>query len=290
MIKYPFPIEYIKISNNVNIAYCDVGSGETTLLFIHGLANYIPVFEYNISELSKHYRCIAIDLPGNGMSSRGNYPFTMVFYAEEVAKFIKVMGLNSVVLCGHSMGGHVSLLVALKFPELVDKMVLFAPSGLEQFTEIEKMWCKSVLQLGSYVYSDAMSLETAINQSYYHKEKVGAKGIINDLKQLMTGEAGRYWRSMVKANIEAMLDEQVYSFLGEVKVPVLLCMGDQDMLIPNKIVHLADSPTKLAKRAALLFKKCEVEIYKNCGHFVQIEEAAAVNLRIKHFLASPIPE
>lgn len=290
MIKYPYPIEYIKTGPDVKIAYCDVGGGDTTLLFIHGLANYIPVFEYNINELSKHFRCIAIDLPGNGMSSRGNYPFTMVFYAEELAKFIKVMGLQSVVLCGHSMGGHVSLLVSLRFPELVEKLVLFAPSGLEQFTDLEKMWCKSVLQLGSYVYSDAMSLETAINQSYYHKEKVGAKSIINDLKQLMSGEAGKYWRNMVKANIEAMLDEQIYSFLSEVKAPVLLLMGDQDMLIPNKIVHLADSPTKLAKRAALLFKKCEVEIYKNCGHFVQIEEAAAVNLRIRHFLALPTQE
>lgn len=285
MIKYPFPVHYLEIDPQIKIAYCQEGQGDTTLLFIHGLANYIPVFQYNISELSKHFNCIAIDLPGNGLSSRNDYPFTMSFYAESVARFIKQKGLSKVVIIGHSMGGHVSLMLTLRYPELVSKVVLFAPSGLEVFTEMEKTWFKGILHLGSFVYSDAMSLETVIKQSYYHKQKTGASGIINDLKQLMTGETGKYWRKMVKTNIEAMLDEPVIPFLGLIDVPVLLLMGDQDMLIPNRMIHLSDGPAKLANRAAALFKNCSLEVYPQCGHFVQIEEANAVNLRIQDFLA-----
>jgi pimeloyl-ACP methyl ester carboxylesterase len=287
MIKYPFPVHYLEIDPQIKIAYCQEGQGETTLLFIHGLANYIPVYQYNIPELSKHFQCIAIDLPGNGLSSRNDYPFTMSFYAESVARFIKQKGLSKVVIIGHSMGGHVSLMLTLRYPELVSNVVLFAPSGLELFSEVEKSWFKGILHLGSFVYSDAMSLETVIKQSYYHKQKTGATGIINDLKQLMTGETGKYWRKMVKTNIEAMLDEPVLPFLGLINAPVLLLMGDQDMLIPNRMIHLTDSPEKLAIRAAALFKNCTLEVYPKCGHFVQIEEAEAVNQRILDFLAKP---
>ncbi len=287
MIKYPFPVHYLDIDPQIKIAYCQEGQGDTTLLFIHGLANYIPVFQYNISELSKHFQCIGIDLPGNGLSSRNDYPFTMSFYAESVARFIKKMGLNKVVLVGHSMGGHVSLMIALRYPELVQNLVLFAPSGLEVFTDMEKSWFKGVLHLGSFVYSDAMSLETVINQSYYHKQKTGASSIISDLKQLMSGETGKYWRKMVKTNIESMLDEPVLPFFGLIEVPVLLFMGEHDMLIPNRLIHLTDTPSKVGARASVLFKKCDLQVFPQCGHFVQIEEAKAANQQILLFLAKP---
>jgi pimeloyl-ACP methyl ester carboxylesterase len=285
MIKYPFPVHYLDIEPQIKMAYCDEGEGETTLLFIHGLANYIPVFQYNIPALSKKYRCLAIDLPGNGLSSRNNYPFTMSFYAESVARFILQKGLENVVLVGHSMGGHVSMMLSLRYPELVKSLVLFAPSGLEVFTDLEKSWFKGVLTLGSFVYSDAMSLETVIKQSYYHKQKPGANDIIADLRQLMNGETGKHWRHMVKTNIESMLDEPVFPFLGLIDVPVLLLMGEQDLLIPNRLIHLTDTPAKVGERAAAVFKKCELVVYPQCGHFVQIEEAQKANLQIQDFLA-----
>ncbi len=287
MIKYPFPVHYLEIDPKIKMAYCEEGQGETTLLFIHGLANYIPVFKYNIKPLSEKFRCIAIDLPGNGLSSREDYPFTMHFYAESVARFIQQKGLKQVVLIGHSMGGHVSLMVSLRYPELVSHLVLFAPSGLEVFTDVEKNWFKGLLHLGSFVYSDAMSLETVIKQSYYHKQKTGSESIIHDLKLLMTGEKGKYWRKMVKTNIEAMLDEPVFPYLGELQVKVLLLMGEQDLLIPNRLIHLTDTSAKIGARAAEVMPNCTLEVYPKCGHFVQIEEANAVNLRIQDFLATP---
>ncbi len=285
MITYPFAVKYLQVSSTVNMAYCDEGSGQDTLLFIHGLANYIPVFQYNIPALSKRYRCVGVDLPGNGLSSKEPYPFTLKFYAEQIIAFIEKAQLGKVTLVGHSMGGHISMMVALRRPDLVDKLILLAPSGLELFSEMEKLWFKSILQLGSFMYSDAMSLETVINQSYYNKERLGAKKIIGDLKELMQLHTGNYWRNMVKTNIESMLDEQVFPFLHLIQQPVLLVMGEQDLLIPNRVIHLTDNPKQVGMRAASRIKTCRLELLPHCGHFVQIEEAEKVNQLAMDFLA-----
>src|SRR5688572_30556556 len=123
-VQYPFPRKQCNIHPDIHISYMDEGKGDSTILFIHGLANYAPVWQYQLAELSKTNRCIAIDLPGNGFSSRGEYPYTMFFYAECVVRFIEKMELKQVVLTGHSMGGQIALIIALRYPHLLDRLVL----------------------------------------------------------------------------------------------------------------------------------------------------------------------
>jgi len=284
MINYPFPVNHCDIGSNIQIAYCDEGTGSQTLLFVHGLANYIPVFKHNIVELKQYTRCVAIDLPGNGLSSHGDYPFTLIFYAETLARFIQKMELTNVVLVGHSMGGHVSLLTALRYPNLVNKLVLLGSSGLEYFNDFEKTLMKGLLNIGSLVYGDAASLETAILNSYYTDQRKDAKHIVSDLLQLMSGENGKYWRKMVKKNIEAMLDEQVFQYLNKVSQETLIIFGKQDAFIPNKVLHVSETTEKLCERAAALIPACSLEIIPHCGHFVQIEAAEKVNTLILSFL------
>jgi pimeloyl-ACP methyl ester carboxylesterase len=280
MINYPFPIHHCDIGSNIQIAYCDQGKGSYTLLFVHGLANYIPVFRYNITMLQQHARCVAIDLPGNGQSSRGDYAFTMRFYAEALAKFIACMNLNNVVLVGHSMGGHISLLTALKQPHLVNKLVLLGSSGLEYFSELEKTILRGVLNIGSLVYADTAGLELAIYKSYYGTERKGAEEILSDLKQLMQADTPKYWRNMVLKNMEAMLAEPVFLDLHQLKQETLIVFGKQDDFIPNKFVHKAETPETLCVKAKDLIPNCSIEMIPDCGHFVQIEAADAVNALI----------
>lgn len=59
--------------------YIDEGEGDT-FLFIHGLATYALSWRRNIDELKKSYRCIAVDLPGNGLSDRADYPYGISFF------------------------------------------------------------------------------------------------------------------------------------------------------------------------------------------------------------------
>ena len=82
-----FAIHHAVLSNGCNMAYIDEGSGAHTLVFVHGLATYGGSWKYQIEALKEHYRCIAVDLPGNGYSDRGNYDYSIHFYAGCVYDF-----------------------------------------------------------------------------------------------------------------------------------------------------------------------------------------------------------
>ena len=118
-LNYEFSYNIIELDNRHTIAYREEGTGPQTLLFIHGLASYMPAWNRNISYLKQYYRCIAIDLPGYGKSSAKDHPGTVAFYTAIIKSFIEKCNLGQVTLVGHSMGGHLALAVALKYPSLV---------------------------------------------------------------------------------------------------------------------------------------------------------------------------
>lgn len=275
-IQYPFPLHQIQIHPEMNIAYTDEGTGDTTLLFIHGLANYAPVWQYQLSELKKSYRCIALDLPGSGYSSHGDYPYTMFFYAESVARFIERLELKDVVLVGHSMGGQIGIIAALRYPYLLQKMVLVGSAGLEYFAQHEVLLMQGMLNMGTLFYTDEFHLESAIEQSFF-KTHPQCKAIIHDLKQLMKPYPTRQWRNMCLKSIHAMLNEQVHAFLPNLQMPVHIVFGANDALIPNSLIHLGETPNSIGQKAVGLIPHSSYSIIANAGHFVQIEKPMEVN-------------
>ena len=72
-LTYPFPTHKLQLAEDLELAYFDEGKGNEVILFIHGLGSYAPAWKKNIESLSKDYRCLAIDLPGYGKSSKGRY-------------------------------------------------------------------------------------------------------------------------------------------------------------------------------------------------------------------------
>ncbi|MES2780576.1 MAG: alpha/beta hydrolase [Bacteroidota bacterium] len=286
LVKYPFPHHNFAIHQDIHIAYMDEGSGPQTLLFIHGLANYAPVWKYQIAELSKHNRCIAIDLPGNGYSSRGDYPYTVFFYAECVVRFIEKMELKNVVLTGHSMGGQIALIIALRYPHLIERLVLVAPAGLEYFAAHEVMMMNGMLNMGTLFYADEFHLESAIRQSFFNTQNESAI-IIDELKTIMNAHSMKQWRDMSLASIKGMLNEQVQQYLPNITTPTCIIFGERDALIPNTIIHLGETPERIAKKAAALIPDASYHMVKQAGHFVQLEKAAEVNATIQAFINTP---
>lgn len=283
-IKYPYTVNFCDIGNNIKIAYGDEGNGKDVLLFVHGLANYGPVWYNNITELKNNFRCIVVDLPGNGLSSRGDYPHTMFFYAECLAKFIEKLKLTEVNIVGHSMGGHVSIVLALRYPHLINKLILVAPSGFEHFTPNERLMLKGFLNIGNYLVSDKISLKTAIENSFFNLNKEWVQNVLGDLNGLIDAFGSTQWQKMVFANINAMLDEQVSMFLEHISQPTLVVFGNNDLLIPNKLIHFSLTSKSLAEHASSLIKNCELKLFEDCGHLVQIEKLNLFNAALRDFV------
>jgi pimeloyl-ACP methyl ester carboxylesterase len=283
-IKYPFDVKKINIHEGIDIAYCDEGSGDTTLLFIHGLANYLPVWKHQVNFFKKDYRCIALDLPGNGFSSRGELPYTMFFYAECIIKFIEKLELKNAILCGHSMGGQISMIISLRYPQLIDKLILIAPAGLEVFTQHEILLMQQAMNFGDFFYSDEYHLESTIKQSFFNT-KNESSNIIHDLKNILKNNKIKEWKEMSISSINGMLNEQVNKFLHTISTPTFIIFGNKDQLIPNKLIHFNETPESIAEKATAVIPNSSYKIIKDAGHFVQIEKHMEVNNAITDWLS-----
>ena len=282
MIKYPYNTKTITLPGNCEISYIDEGTGARTLVFIHGLANYALVWKKNIDYLKQYYRCIAIDLPGNGLSDRNEHEFTMDFFAESVYNLIVALGLLNVCIVGHSMGGQVAITTVIKYPECANALVLCAPAGFEEFTDMEKTLYHSTLQMIDFISSDEHSLRSTINHSFYRKQP-HVEHMIKELVEIMKTYKPQNYKKMLDGCIKSMLAHQVHDKLQLIKQKTLVIFGKEDALIPNRLIHHI-STEQLAIDAVKQIPVARLKMIPDCGHFVHWEKADEVNSFISGFL------
>lgn len=279
---YPYDVHKVQVSDSVEIAYVEQGSGAQTLLFVHGMGSYLKSWTKNIEVLKQDYRCIALDLPGYGKSSKGNYTHSMTFFADAVQQFIEKLNLKNVVLVGHSMGGQISIHLALRQLPNVQKLILIAPAGFETFTEAEKQWFKNV-------YTSAFIKATPTEQIIknfeinFHQMPEDARFMIDD--RLFMRETVEYdtYCEMIPQCVQGMLQEPVYERLPEIKIPTLILYGNNDLLIPNKFLHPALTTIQVAESGHKRLSNSRLQLFDACGHFVQWECAEGVNQAIIDF-------
>lgn len=274
--------QQIKLSNGSNVAYIDEGKGKQTILFIHGLATYSGTWAQNIQELKKSYRCVAIDLPGNGYSDKGDLPYSMHYYAACIYDFIQLMKLTNVVLCGHSMGGQIAMTLLLNAPEAPYQLILCAPAGFEQFNVFEKTMYRSFIGLADMFSTDESNLRSSVYNSFY-KNPSQADGMLDEMSKILKTYPASNYKKMMDSSIQAMMNEPVYDRLSEIKARTLVVFGELDALIPNKLLHPI-STDQLARMAVAKMPNAALTMIPFAGHFVQWEKADKVNEAIVDFL------
>lgn len=104
------------------------GSPPRTFVLVHGIGMGRIVFDGVAEELAPHGRVLAVDLPGFGDSPEPGGSASLEETAAFVAGFIRAEVGGPVVLVGHSMGTQIVAEIALHRPELVDALVLIAPT------------------------------------------------------------------------------------------------------------------------------------------------------------------
>lgn len=281
---YPYPVRQITLSNGSQLSYMDEGRGSQTLLFIHGLGNYAPVWTQNMAALKDDFRVIALDLPGNGLSPiNGTVAYSMRFFAHSVIDFIRRLELKNVCLCGHSMGGQIAITALLEEPGCAAKLALIAPAGFELFSVTDRLLLLQGMNFMGWLASDEQQLRQALESSFYKTNPVAGK-IAHELARIMSlRQKGGAYKQMLQQCIAAMLDEPVLDRLKEIRQPVLIVFGKEDALIPNRLLHRGTT-RQLAMAAAKAFINARLFMIKDAGHFVQWEKAKAVNELLRDFL------
>ena len=283
-LQYPFDMKEQALSGNVRIAYADEGKGSTTLLFVHGLGSYAPAWKKQVEALSAQYRCIAIDLPGYGKSSKYAHPESMTFFADKLAELADSLGLTEIVMVGHSMGGQISMVTALRHPDLVSKLVLVAPAGIETFTEGEKEWFRKAITPKGVMLTPLQAIETNLATNFYHMPD-DAWFMVRDRYAITgAGDEFQWYCNAISRSVQGMVNEPVYRDLPSITQPTLIVMGASDRLIPNRYLH-GGSPRSIAEEGARRIPNARAVVVNKAGHFVMFEQAEKVNEEIRGFLS-----
>lgn len=106
-------------ADGVSIAYEVRGDGEPALVFIHGWCCDRSYWIEQLSQFAARYKVVAIDLAGHGESGLDRKKWTIGAFAEDIVAVVDKLGLDKVVLIGHSMGGNVILEAGRRMPERV---------------------------------------------------------------------------------------------------------------------------------------------------------------------------
>ena len=280
---YPYPVKYCDLGHDIRIAYMDEGSGPHTVLMIHGLGSYAPSWSQTIHELKNHVRCIALDLPNYGQSSKGNYAVNMNWFVKILHTFILKLNLGPVILAGHSMGGQIALWSDhLKlFP--IEKLMLIAPAGFEQFSHLERRMFSMMNATG--LMRNMPDTQIALNyEASFYRFPENAQFMLDDRLALKNNpKAFNHYTKMVAQCSIAMLEQPVYDILPEVAIPVQVIFGLQDGFIPNRVLHRHKTTEEIAWEGTKRMPNARLRLIPEAGHFVHWEKAEACNTTLISF-------
>ena len=107
----------------MQLYYREAGSGEP-LILLHGNGEDGSHFADVMKHFASRYRVIAVDTRGHGKSPRGEAPFTIRQFAEDLREFMDQQKIEKANLLGFSDGGNIALIFALQYPERVLRLIL----------------------------------------------------------------------------------------------------------------------------------------------------------------------
>lgn len=259
-----------------NFAYRDVGPQNNlipVILLNHWgavLDNFDPRVVDNIS---KDRRVIAIDYRGIGASS-GNAPLTVGEMADDTVSFIRKMGLDKVILFGFSLGGFVAQDVALKNPELIEKLILAGtgPAGGKGINQVGKISWPLIMK-GFLTFKDPKFY------LFFTSTANGKKSASDFLARLKERKNNRDKAPSVKSFLRQLKAIEAWGNqspqkLENIQIPTLIVNGDNDIMVPT--INSYD----MAKR----IKDSELIIYEDAGHGGIFQNYSEFNKIVVKFL------
>lgn len=235
----------------------------TPVLILHGWGSSSKSFE-EISRILSEKGCqvFAPDLPGFGSPKAPDNPWPLDEYVHFVLNFARAQDLNKFVLMGHSFGGRIGIKFAVKYPEKLSGLILYAAAGIKPKGQAKKKFFLIAAKIGNAIFSLPV----------LH----GLKDFMKKILYRFTGSTDYYRANgVMKEVMKKVIAEDLTPLLPNIKIPTLIIWGSGDRITP-----LAD-----AKLMENNIKDSELVIMDNLGHSAHKEQAEKFTEIVLSFLA-----
>ena len=265
--------KYTDIGDGLRIHYQEEGAaGAPVVVFLHGSgpgASGFSNFRRNYPYFAEAgFRTIVPDTLGFGFSSKPEgIDYTLDFVVGGLERFLKAHGVTSCAVVGNSHGGAMAMKLAIQRPDLVNKLVLMAPGGLEEretYMKMEGITTMMKVFLGKEGITRE-GMRKVFGLQLFDPTLITDE-ILDERLQIAVLQPKRVLTSL---HVPHLTPE-----LGKIQCPVLGLWGMNDKFCPVSGAH----------RIAEGCKRARVMLLSECGHWVMVEHRDVFNRLSVDFL------
>lgn len=240
-----------------NYKFIETKGGKEVLLLLHGLFGALSNFESIIQYFSKRYNVVVPILPIFELPIR---EATVSGLVQHVREFVEFKNFETVNVLGNSLGGHISLLYALDYPERINSITLTGSSGL-----FENSLGSTFPKRGNYEFIQTKT------QAIFFDPEVASKELVDEVFATVN-DRNKAIRIITTA--KSAIRHNLGDKLHLIKAPTLLIWGDHDNVTPP---FVGEKFNDLIKNSTLHF-------VEKCGHAPMMERPAVFNSLLSDFL------
>ncbi len=262
----------LKSKDGTNIHVLTKGLGKP-LLFLNGLRSTLGCWKRQVNLLSNRYQCVCYDHRGVGKSDKPSVVYSFQNHMDDIEAIINHYSMQFPILIGHSMGVIRALQYALSNQANLKGLVLI--NGAAHINMSLKLMMRTTLKAienNNKELLDAMN-EIGLAITFGEKSLLDLEPRFNDfVDSAFAGVTLESAKNLYAGILEEEID--LRERLSEIKIPVLIVAGDEDLQFPSKY----------AQDMSELLPNAEYRMLKGCGHFALSEKPDELNEILDEFL------
>ncbi len=240
------------------------------LLLVTGLGYAIWSWQRQLPDWSRRFRCIAVENRGTGRSPKPPGPYSLEELADDAAEMLDGRRAH---VAAFSMGGYIAQLLALRHPELVERLVLVCTgTGGDEYAalpeETRAVWEANAGRTPEEFARATMPLAFAPRWADEHPDEL--EQLVRDRLEHPTPP--ECWRAQYDA-CQDFVDRRTP--VEEIAAPTLVVHGDADRIVPY------ENGVELARR----IPGARLERFAGGGHLLFLESPGRFNGLVAEFLS-----
>ena len=258
-------------ANGINMNYEQQGAGEP-LVLIPFLAADNACYAFQVADYAKHFTCISVDPRGAGETDKPAGAYSMELFADDVAAFMRAIGVQRAHVSGLSLGAATGLWVAAKYPELVKSLSLH--SGWTKSDPFLKTVVEGWQSIAKGLGSVTEMVVQGIFPWCFTPELYAAKpDYIDQLAAFVRSRPKQPFDAFIQQS-NAVIAHDAAAQLGHIKAPTQITFGRHDMV----------TSTRFADAMKSGIKESELLVFETCAHAPIYQSVAEFNDKTLSFL------